>query len=752
MARRKTKVANNSVGITVFLRLPFFLFFLCIDCVSGFAQNIFDARQSVILQATAVEDPPSIILSWVLDTANGGYSIWRKGKDDDSWIDSLTYLDAGSTTWTDTTVYVGIGYEYQVLKSLPAFPTGEGGDNTGAGYIFSGIRLPPMHHRGTCLVVIDSTFKQTLALEITRLLDDIMADGWQVQALYVDRNDRVPDVKALIKSWSGKHHDIHQAVFLLGRVPVPYAGEIAPDGHHSDHKGAWPSDGYYANLDGLWTDQTVNTTAAVGSRNDNVPGDGKFDNSKFPSRSQLQIGRVDFANMTKFPETEEQLLQRYLDKDHAWRTGKMTVMERGLVDNNFPASQEGLGQSGWKNFAAMFGISNVKDLQYRQTLTNESYLWSYGCGGGGPESASDISSTTNFTTDSLQTVFTMLFGSYFGDWDYPNDFLRGAIASRSCLASTWGNRPNWLFQHMALGEHIGYSVEVTINNNGLYIPAYYSDFVHTALMGDPTLRMHVHQPVENIIANQSGLHVQLDWHDPAISTGYFIYKKTLMDTAYQLLNHVPITTTTYIDTCAGEGMIYYMVRSIELKTSGSGTYFNLSSGVSVSILSEPTPFYAEAEISSADPGQSNGSVTILPQGGCAPYSYAWDTGHTTSSIQDLAPGVYCVTITECMGCTQSYCATVELSSSVSMMPGLITSKLYPNPTGEQFFLELEFDMIHELSLDILDAKGMKIAHQHHLGKNIQLSWDIHSLPSGFYILRIESAQGYMTIPFTKVTD
>ena len=141
--------------------------------------------------------------------------------------------------------------------------------------------------------------------------------------------------------------------------------------------------------------------------------------------------------MSKFPESEGELLQRYLEKDHRWRPGKAPAVERGLIDNNYPLDLEALGQTAWKNFTAMFGCSKVKELPYRQTLSSQSYMWSFGCGGRGPESASDISNTTNFTTDPLQTVFTLLFGSYFGDWDYPNNFLRAAIASRTCLASTW---------------------------------------------------------------------------------------------------------------------------------------------------------------------------------------------------------------------------------------------------------------------------------------------------------------------------
>ncbi|MBK8556833.1 MAG: SprB repeat-containing protein [Lewinellaceae bacterium] len=711
------------------------------------AQNIFDARQSVMLEATVQADPPRIVLNWVLDTANGGYTIWRKDKSDTQWGDSLATIGPGSISWTDTSVVAGMGYEYQVLKSLPAFPYGNGTPNFGAGYIYSAIQLPPTHHRGACLVVIDSTFKQALAPEIARLLADIQADGWQGQAIYIDRNDLVPTVKAYIKSWAETHPDNNQCLLLFGRVPVPYAGFIAPDGH-DDHRGAWPCDGFYANLDGTWTDQTINVTSPPGTRNDNVPGDGKFDNSVFPTPIKLQVGRVDFSNMTKFPESEEQLLRRYLDKDHAWRTGMMPMLERGLVDNNFPADLDGFGEAGWKNFTPMFGFSNVKDLPYRQTLSNQSYMWSYGCGGGGPESASDISSTMNFTTDSLQMAFTMIFGSYFGDWDYPNDFLRGAIASRTCLISTWGNRPVWFLHHMALGEHIGYSALTTMTNLGLHTPRYYGSMIHSALMGDPTLRMHMFRPVENLQASQAGLSVQLDWQDPVGALGYYVYKKTPADTAYQLLNQVPLTATTYLDSCAGQGLISYMVRSVELRSSASGTYYNLSTGISASIQSDPVPFTASLVITPTTQGQSNGSIAITPQGGCIPYIYAWDTGQSSAEIQGLDPGVYCVTVADCHNCSEVYCATIDLASSTSLLPALKSHKLYPNPVHDNFVLELNFETFQSLELDIIDVQGHIMAHQQCTGTDFRLFWDVGFLAAGVYRLRIASPEGYVLLNFT----
>ncbi len=855
-----------------------------------------------MLEATVHTDPPRIVLSWVLDMTNGGYTIWRKAKTDTQWVDTMAIVGPGSTSWTDTSVSVGVAYEYQVLKSLPAFPYGNGTPNFGAGYIYAGIQVPPVHHRGVCLVVIDSTFKQTLAPEIARYIDDIQADGWQSQVIYINRNDAVPIVKSYIKSWAETHPDTHQALFLLGRVPVPYAGHIAPDGH-DEHRGAWPCDGFYANLDGIWTDQTVNVTFPPGTRNDNIPGDGKFDNSVFPTPIKLQVGRVDFANMTKFTESEEQLLRRYLAKDHAWRTGMMPMMERGLVDNNFPADLDGFGEAGWKNFTTMFRYPNVKDLQYRQTLTNQSYMWSYGCGGGGPESASDISNTTNFTTDSLQTAFTMLFGSYFGDWDYPNDFLRAAIASRTCLASTWGNRPVWFLHHMALGENIGYSALVTMTNLGLYTPRYYGNMIHSALMGDPTLRMHMFQPVNNLNASQAGLHVALNWQDPAGALGYYVYKKTALDTAYQLLNQVPLTTNNYVDSCAETGLISYMVRSVELRSSASGTYYNLSTGVYTAIQNDPAPFEAAATfnplvyfdalstqntsmnslsynwnfgdgtvsmasqpnhlyiqpgeyaicliaqdvcksdtncqtitiqsslpqvsasiedaicfgsatggitlltaggtpglhfswsgtpdtgavaqqllagnytctissetgnsaifgpysvgqpaalvlnpvITEASPGQSNGSVDITTLGGCLPYSYSWSTGQSSAGIQGLDPGIYCVTVSDCKGCTKVDCVTVAQSSSTHSLPSLIAHKLYPNPVSDHFTLELNFNTYQILKLDILDTQGRTLAHRQCGGTDIQLVWDVRFLSAGKYHVRVATANGIILLPFT----
>ena len=361
---------------------------------------------------------------------------------------------------------------------------------------------------------------------------------------------------------------------------MPYSGDINPDGH-SDHKGAWPADVYYGDMNGIWTDATINNTVATGTRNDNTPGDKKFDQSYIPSDIELQMGRVDMANMSSFSSTETQLLEMYLDKDHDYRHKNFIAIHRGVIDDNFGYfSGEAFAASGWKNFAPLVGSSNVNANDYFTTMATNSYLWSYGCGAGSYTSCSGIGSTTNFTTSNLQSVFTVLFGSYFGDWDSQNNFLRAPLAQGKTLTSVWSGRPHWQFHHMGLGENIGYNVRLSQNNSSLYYASYYGRLVHSALMGDPTLRNDVVAPVSNVVAVKAGTNCSITWTASAdVVLGYHIYRK--YDTSdYVRVNSSLITGTSYNDTgLAGTGTYTYMVRAMLLQTSPSGTYYNLSQGI-----------------------------------------------------------------------------------------------------------------------------------------------------------------------------
>ena len=62
-------------------------------------------------------------------------------------------------------------------------------------------------------------------------------------------------------------------------------------------------------------------------------------------------------------------------------------------------------------------------------------------------------------------------------------------------------------------------------------------------------------------------------------------------------------------------------------------------------------------------GMDNGFATATPMGGTPPYSFMWDNGETTSMINDLAPGIYFVQVTDANGCIAAGNIQIDESES-----------------------------------------------------------------------------------------
>ena len=447
------------------------------------------------------------------------------------------------------------------------------------GHTFSGIKVPFTETRGTVLLLIDNTVAASLTQELSRLEVDLICDGWNVQRQEVSRNSEVPVVKELIVNACQADPTIN-TIFLFGHIPVPYSGNIMSS--HIDHTGAYPADIYYAELDDEWTDLYVYNTTASRPENHNVPGDGKFDNTFLESGVDLQIGRVDLYDMPAFSSDETELLRNYLEKNHKFRYGIFQPESRGLIDDNIGALG-GLAPAatGLRYFSSMFGASNVHPFDYFTTLQTESYLWSQGVGAGSYTSCMGVGTTTDFATKTVLSVFTMLYGSYFGDWDNTDNLLRAPLGAEGMpLTCCWAGAPVWDFHHMALGGTIGYSTLITQNNINLYAPAARAYQVPTALMGDPTLRLHMVLPASELQATSGTNSVDLSWEpSPDIIEGYHIFRAETLHGIFTRITTDPVSGIQYTDPSPLNGNNVYMVRGLKLETSASGTYYNLSQGV-----------------------------------------------------------------------------------------------------------------------------------------------------------------------------
>jgi hypothetical protein len=545
---------------------------------------------AVRVSATVQTNPPRITLSWPADPSATGYTRYRKLRDVTDWGTGVA-LGASATNYVDSNVAVGGAYEYWVAKDASTY--------SADGYIYAGMEVPLVESRGKVVLLVDNTYTASLSNELARLEQDLVGDGWTVlrhdvarmtvdpantsSNVWAARSNELASVKALIKSDYNADTNNVKAVFLFGHVPVPYSGNLAPDDHY-EHVGAWPADAFYGDLDGTWTDTEVISTDVGDQRTRNVPGDGKFDQTGLPSDLELQVGRVDFANLPAFsPVSEGELLRRYLNKDYNFRHKLITAERRGLIADHLgvQGGWEAFAANGWRVFAPFFGATNsFAASDWFGTLSNNSYLWGYGCGGGTYTSASGVGSTSDFVNNDPRVVFTMLFGSYFGDWDSQNNFLRAQLGTTNyTLASVWAGRPFWIFHHMALGETIGFSARLTQNNSALYSADLFSYYVHIALMGDPTLRMHIVAPPSGLLVLPNGSGgVGLNWNaSPDTVLGYHVYRAPTAAGPFTRLTTDLISGTNYTDPVLTNNV--YMVRAVKLEVSGSGSYYNASQGI-----------------------------------------------------------------------------------------------------------------------------------------------------------------------------
>lgn len=103
----------------------------------------------------------------------------------------------------------------------------------------------------------------------------------------------------------------------------------------------------------------------------------------------------------------------------------------------------------------------------------------------------------------------------------------------------------------------------------------------------------------------------------------------------------------------------------------SGTYYVVVSNNCYSVTSNMVtvlinaPIYYNATINHVScNGQCNGSISLSPYGGTAPYSILWNNMSTSFSINNLCAGLYWFTITDSLGCTLN--DTIEITQPDSL--------------------------------------------------------------------------------------
>jgi hypothetical protein len=577
-------------------------FFLLIIFVNTQAQFNFsynfnsNGRRVCLLQSYVNSVTPSVTIDLLDSFANTTelYTIKRRplnGTNSD-WTTLVTNLPATTTNFTDTNVILDNAYEYQVRRTIA--------NGDAIGHLTVALNYDQSNYKGRMILAIDTSFQTSLATEILQLKRDLTNEGWHVVELYVPRattwetEASIITTKNLITAAfnASPINDKPSHLFLLGHIPIARSGRnaIAPD-NHDVNKGARGADCYYADIDGVFTDIATFNPGTISSMAINLPNDYKWDQDFIPSELEMAFGRVDFANIISYTESEEILLRKYLTKLHHYRTvasgfdmGEKTAFRTGYENSNDGSYRSLIPISGTQNVHQYSG-----SLAYPQWVQNN-----------GPYQIfmqnSQIPNLNDWNTFGMNATIFSSDQSYWGFWDEAESFNYGKIrallaANTKCLGAIYTTTAINTFHQPAMGETMGWSCKRIMdhnpNNNLLekkeqsYDTAEFWNRTHFQYHGDPTLRLFQVQPASNLQATLNGTTINLTWNASSESNiiGYHVYKSDSKFGFYTKLTTNPVTMLNFTDT-SFEASNWYMIRAIKLQTTGSGTYLNPSIGIS----------------------------------------------------------------------------------------------------------------------------------------------------------------------------
>jgi hypothetical protein len=186
--------------------------------------------------------------------------------------------------------------------------------------------------------------------------------------------------------------------------------------------------------------------------------------------------------------------------------------------------------------------------------------------------------------------------------------------------------------------------------------------------------------------------------------------------------------------------------TLGLLGSALDIWFDLDS---VEIVSCAGGFDIAANVLAPVSGQTNGQAALTVGGGTAPYTFAWSNGATTQSIDNLPLGPVSVTVTDANGCTETLVVQVG-TSGTGEVEGLTNVALFPNPTRGAATLQMSFDVVKTVNIELLDLLGRQLyATQVQPTDFVNQDIDVNMLPAGVYMLRVEVEGQVLTRKLVK---
>lgn len=149
----------------------------------------------------------------------------------------------------------------------------------------------------------------------------------------------------------------------------------------------------------------------------------------------------------------------------------------------------------------------------------------------------------------------------------------------------------------------------------------------------------------------------------------------------------------------------------------------------------------------------DGSLMANPSGGTASYTYMWSPGgQTTQGISNLCPGNYTVCVTDNNGCVECASGSINFNSGISSF-NLAGTRLYPNPTAGDIFLEMLNPEAGDVKISIINMVGREIFSEKVAGQSlVKKKISVRDMEDGVYFLKIRTERKATIQKFVKNSE
>lgn len=129
-------------------------------------------------------------------------------------------------------------------------------------------------------------------------------------------------------------------------------------------------------------------------------------------------------------------------------------------------------------------------------------------------------------------------------------------------------------------------------------------------------------------------------------------------------------------------------------------------------IQEASEVTAQSTIQQATAAMASDAAIWITEvsGGVPPYTFIWNNGSTTQSIENIPPGEYSLSISDAIGCEWVFTHSVGFSTAANDLNSVgIQVLVVPNPSNETAHLWLELKHAQPLDIRVSDAMG-RILH------------------------------------------